>query len=336
MEFSFDTKSDDFFGALLPLIPRGVDIAHQLFESVLINYGKITKGEYDKEQGKTALFVNEFSIRDKSKSFEVTGYAFASTPSIEELTNSVLNIKNYTEQSGLYSNPPSPDESLSAHIEIQHMPFPPGQFTVSLSVRRYRDGGYGGYIYVKYDTFISNSNEAEKILKNSSLILSRKLSTQLDKVYKAKSNKEKKDSLEEFASIALSQVMDFKLGPRNKRTSDSEYDLVIYNETQDPFLMYLSNPILVECKNHSTKVKSRDVKVFAQNIRMKNLRTGFLFTMEGVSGDSNRDSIGFIRTLYSAKNTVVIVFDKSDYERMIRGVSVYEIVRKKYYEIVLS
>jgi len=167
MPFHLETESENFFGALTPLIPIAVDIAHLCFEQILIKEKRI-KGEYDKKKAvKGGIFVSSFKIWDESYGFNLKGVAHSSAPGVEELEDKIDEIQHLLSSLGVYDPNPFPDENLRAHIIIENIHFFSGVFSISLNVRRYRDRKYRGNIYVTYENMVSDLEEASRLIETA-------------------------------------------------------------------------------------------------------------------------------------------------------------------------
>jgi len=167
MLFHFETESENFFGALKPLIPIAVDNAHLCFEQILIKENRI-KGKYDRmEAEKGGIFVSSFKIWDESYGFDLKAVGHSSTPGIGELEDRIDEIQDLLSSLGVYYPNPFPDENLRAHIVIENLPFFSGVFSVSLSVRRYRDRKYRGNLHLTYENIVSNIDEATRLIETA-------------------------------------------------------------------------------------------------------------------------------------------------------------------------
>lgn len=334
MNFHFETDEDDFFGALKPLIPRAIEIGHFCYEQVLIKDGIIAEGEYDKEIGKDGLFVSDMEFSDERMGFSMHGRAFASTPQIHELAQAINSIQNMLSELGLYHASPFPDESLSTKITIDTMYFRPGSFTIRIHVKRYRDSKYHGYLNVIYEVPAYNIDEVKSHLDVSATIRNQTYEELFQAIQQAKTNDEKKKSLENFASLLFSDI-GLEVKYMDKQGLDSEIDSFIINESQDVFLRELGNPILVECKNTADPMPASAIRDFGSKLRDKgNIKTGIIISMKGVTGNQYTDAKGAIRTFLTRDKIKLITFDGSDLEKVTKGESFKDILREKYYEIL--
>lgn len=191
---------------------------------------------------------------------------------------------------------------------------------------------YQDNLLITYNDRVYNLNEIKNIINKSNIVSRIDLSDELDKVLSARSNDEKKKTLENFAELILSSIKDFEIKYQNKRTSDSELDMMIINETKDTFLKELGNPILVECKNWESKIPSKEVKAYSTNLRLNNIHTGILFTLRGITGDSYKDAKGFLRQIRTKDDIKILIFDCDDYERIVKGENLKSMLKEKYYE----
>jgi hypothetical protein len=165
MAFEFAIQSDDFFGALKPLIPKGRELAHQLFEQILLKEGRIKEGEYDRKKGSMAIEVTSLKIKDDSYGFYFQAVSPNATPSIDELEEKIDEIQALMSSLHVYARHPYPDEKLEGQIEIENMPLSSGVFSISLDARRYHDGYYNGYITISYSDLVLNFKEATRLIE---------------------------------------------------------------------------------------------------------------------------------------------------------------------------
>jgi len=334
MSFEFKTKSNDFFDALRPLVPKAIEIAHICYEQVLIKDGRIKEGEYDKTQGLTGLFVSELDISQKGSGFKLEGRAFGSTPQIEDLDRAVNAIQDYLSILGLYNPVPFPDECLEARIVIETMFFSPGAFSILMHVSRSMDGEYYGDIIVSYEVIVSDVEDAKSHLTETALIRNQKYEELFRIVQKAESNDEKKVALENFVSLLVKDLPGFEVRYIDKRGIDNEIDIYVVNESQDNFLMQLSNPVLIECRNWSQPMPANAIRDFAGKLRDKSVNTGIIVSIKGVTGTEHTAAKASIRTFLSRDKIKIIVFDEKDLEKVVEGESFRSLLRDKYYELM--
>jgi hypothetical protein len=104
----------------------------------------------------------------------------------------------------------------------------------------------------------------------------------LEAVRKAKSNKEKKETLEGLSEVLLEAVPGFQV-LSGRRTATGEIDRLIRNISTHPILSRLGTLILVECKNWSTTVDTDSIGAFLTDLQEAGLTCGILFTRKPVS-----------------------------------------------------
>lgn len=334
MSFDIKTEAEDFFSALRPLIPKVIEIAHLCYNEVLIKDGRIKKGEYDKSKGLQGLFVSELRISDERRGFELKGVAFASTPLVEDLEDSINAIQNLLTKLNLYDTVPFPDEKLSAHIVIEHMFFPPGVFSISIGVGRYRDQKYRGHITVSYDTIVYDLEEAKSHLRETAIIRTQTYEKLLQSVQKARTNNEKKESLENLVSLMVKDLQGFDVKHIDKGGIDNEVDIFVINESNDIFLKQLGTPVLIECRNWNRPMPAKAIRDFGGKLRDKNVSTGIIVSLKGVTGDENKAAKVSIRTFLSRDKIRIIVLEEEDLRKVARGESFRALLRNKYYEIM--
>lgn len=329
--FDIKTREKNFFSALKPLIPKAIEIAHICFENVLLKSGRIKKGEYDKKLGLQGLYVEDLKISDERYGFSLMGHAFSSTPYVEELVHRIDDIEKLLNNLHVYSPEPFPDEKLHANINISHMSFTPGAFTIQISARRYYNGEYGGNIMVIYDTFIKNVNDIIKNLDNQKMVRNDTFFLLYKDIEEANNNVQKKTSLENFIKSVFNSIEGFEVKYQDKRGIDSEVDLFIINESIEVFYELLGTPIIIECKHWNRPIPAGEIREFGGVLRDKRVKTGILVTMEGITGTVKRDAKAAIRTLSTRDGLTILVLEKEDLKLIVNGVSIRDVLRNKYY-----
>ncbi|MGD0449939.1 MAG: restriction endonuclease [Candidatus Bathyarchaeia archaeon] len=328
------TNSEDFFQALLPLIPRAIEVGHACYEQVLIKDGRIEEGEYDKAKGLEGLYVSSMEISDDSAGFSLKGRAFASTPIVKDLENTLLNLRDYLLTLGVYDPKPCKGHhDLFCSLVIETMFFMPGSFRINLVVRKLHDETYEGSVGVSYETLVNDIIEAKSHLTESKRIRDQTYEEMLKKVKDAETTDEKKKTLESFANILFTDA-GFEVKYISKRGIDSEVDLFVINESKDNFKMQLGNPIIVECKNISEPATSSIIRNFQTKLMDKAAFTGVLFSLKGITGSNDaQNAKAAIRTSLIARNTRIIVIDGNDLEKVAQGESFLSVLREKFYEL---
>ena len=103
-------------------------------------------------------------------------------------------------------------------------------------------------------------------------------------VKNAKTNKEKKDTLEGLAEFLFNSIERIEVIAKDARTSAEEIDLILKNESDDSFWRQLGTPLLVECKNWSRKIGTDEVIIFKDKLDTAGTRVGILIAIKGITG----------------------------------------------------
>ncbi len=103
----------------------------------------------------------------------------------------------------------------------------------------------------------------------------------LELVYEAKSNKEKKDTLEEFAGFIINSIPNLRVIEAPLRTKTEEIDLFVENESNDRFLRMVESPLAIECRNCEEKVDAPDARNFTNKIESLGIKSLVIFSKSG-------------------------------------------------------
>jgi hypothetical protein len=148
----------------------------------------------------------------------------------------------------------------------------------------------------------------------------------LTRVDRAKTNKEKKDSMEEFAEYLFSCVNGFKVLP-SKRTSIVEIDRYVENNRSDhPLFNWIGMKFIVEAKNWFKKVGTKEVIHFARNVEYTGCNLGVMVTKSGITGEGYKDAQGVIRREYDRLGIVIVVLDYNDLRCIADGSNLLELL----------
>lgn len=120
---------------------------------------------------------------------------------------------------------------------------------------------------------------------------------------------------------------------KNLRTGVEEIDITVRNDSDRPFFVQFGDPFLVECKNWSKPVGKKEVVVFIDMLRSKNVPFGILVALEGITGNERS---GAWRKILEAKRDgiAVIVLDRNDLEEMTEVTQPIKVLRRKYDEML--
>jgi hypothetical protein len=152
----------------------------------------------------------------------------------------------------------------------------------------------------------------------------------LDILENANSNISKKNTLESLAEYFLNGVKGFKVLDRDYRGPSEEIDLLVANESNDPVLRDIGNPIAVECRHRKKPASSRDIRDFRGKLGDIGLKAGILITLKGVTGHQF-DGVSVIRDARKTGVSIIVVAIE-DLKRICEGKKPEEIIRDCFYK----
>ena len=150
----------------------------------------------------------------------------------------------------------------------------------------------------------------------------------LDKVYNAKTNEAKKESLEKLTSFLFNNIDKGISVLANIRTTTEEIDLLLKNESSEVFWQRLNSPILVECKNWSRPVGTKTLRDFVGKMETQGVKAGIFVSKSRISRNSR-----FILKEQRSKGRYIVLLDGSDLKEIANGKSPIEKIREKYYSL---
>jgi len=163
-----------------------------------------------------------------------------------------------------------------------------------------------------------------------------KLKELLDAIETARSNKEKKKSLEDLAEYLFSSIYGVRVIGRNVRTETSEIDLVLEFDHWiygiHPFFKEVGSHFMVECKNWKKPVGAQKIRNFSRDIKKRKVTFGCLISKEGITRDAYKE----IRDVFIGEGQIIIILSKKDIENVIKGKNLIEILKEKYRNIKFS
>ena len=121
--------------------------------------------------------------------------------------------------------------------------------------------------------------------------------------------------LEDLVSRLLESVQGFIVDRRNLRTETEELDLVLRNESQDPFWIKLPPYLLVESKNWSSKVGTPELAWFADKLRERpEARLGLFIAPGGFSKSVDDKALS-----YRKEGLTMVLVDRPDLEALVHA-----------------
>jgi len=120
--------------------------------------------------------------------------------------------------------------------------------------------------------------------KPRSELIIKDLEEQFDKLMIVRDPIKKGEALETFCVEFFSQIEDLSVIDRNIRFQNEEIDILLKNNIDKPFWQHFKSPsILIECKNTSKPMPSKDIVLFKEKIRNKTnmVKLGFIISING-------------------------------------------------------
>ncbi|MBX0286625.1 restriction endonuclease [Halomicroarcula sp. F28] len=160
----------------------------------------------------------------------------------------------------------------------------------------------------------------------------------LREVDEAESTAEKGDSFERLAVLLFSGISFLQKRDRQLRTHTGEIDVVIEYMGSEHLTIFddYSRFILAECKNWSGSVGSDQIRVFKDRLNEHRLDFGVFFARNGISGDTGADASKRVQDIFRDEGIAIIVISDLELKQIKRGVSFYEILDQKLYELRFS
>lgn len=138
--------------------------------------------------------------------------------------------------------------------------------------------------------------------------------------------------LEDLLELLLTQIRGFVIAAR-QRGADEEFDILVRNESPDPFWSKESPYILVECKNWSSKVGPEELDRFRNKLRRRYDRTrlGFFVAASGFTE-------GFETTLLAARegDVLVVPVTGQHLDALVRAPNLAEVLKALHQRAVVG
>lgn len=163
--------------------------------------------------------------------------------------------------------------------------------------------------------------------------------TYFDRAKRARKTKNKGKIFEDLVCYISKAVPGISISKRNLLNPyhSEEVDVGLWNEQAPAGFRFLPNTILIEAKNWSKPVGSKDVASFLAKLEARGLEFGFLIALNGVTGEgpdivAARDTIRLALT----KKIKLIVLKKADIEKLRSGKHFVELVKERLCELAVS
>ncbi len=145
--------------------------------------------------------------------------------------------------------------------------------------------------------------------------------------------------LEDLVCYLFEQVPGMTLTQRNmKNVADTEeIDVAFFNEQHAAGLKFLSNFILVECKNWTGTVGSIDVSWFLTKIENRSLDFGILIAANGITGsvDDGKQAHD-IASKALARGIRLVVITRKEIEDLQTTKDLVTLVKRKICQLIVS
>jgi hypothetical protein len=167
----------------------------------------------------------------------------------------------------------------------------------------------------------------------------KKMQSYFDRAKRARKTKNKGKIFEDLVCYIAKAVPGISISKRNilNPYHSEEVDVGLWNERPPTGFHFLPNTILIEAKNWSIPVSSKEVASFLTKLEARGLEFGFLIALNGVTGEgpdilAARDII----RLALAKKIKLVVIKKTDIEKFKSGKHFVELVKERLCELAAS
>jgi len=147
-----------------------------------------------------------------------------------------------------------------------------------------------------------------------------------ERVLSAKNNDEKGKTLEDLISYLMECINGLEIIDRGCRLEAEEIDIIVGNGAFSGW----GDPIIVECKNWSRKVGSKEIVAFKEKMTDLDCKTGIFVAMRGITGNECKDAKLKVRWALREKKHIIII-EWQDIEKIKNGEDWVQILKKKYY-----
>jgi Restriction endonuclease len=167
----------------------------------------------------------------------------------------------------------------------------------------------------------------------------KQMQSYFDKSKRARKAANKGKHFEDLVCYISRAVPGVSIRKRNKLNvyHSEEIDVGLWNERLPTGFHFLPNTILIEAKNWTSPVGSKEVASFIAKLEGRGLEFGFLIALNGVTGQGPdiQAARDIIRQAL-AKKIRLIVIKKSDIETFKSGKDFVELVKERLCELAAS
>jgi hypothetical protein len=167
----------------------------------------------------------------------------------------------------------------------------------------------------------------------------RKISKRLADGDVANTTKDKGAALEDVVSWTFCSLPGLRVLKRDFKDAagGAEIDLLLYNDPRSSPVPFLSEYLMIECKNWLAPVNSATVRDFIAKLRASRLKVGILVAASGVTGDANDRTAAndSIRLAFDAEGMRIIVIKRIELEGFRSLEAFLQLVQERYGEVIL-
>lgn len=151
-------------------------------------------------------------------------------------------------------------------------------------------------------------------------------------VKNARTNLEKKRSLEDLAEYVLNSVSGLEVISKNPRGPSEEIDLIVANESKNELFRRFGSLLLVECRHRRKPATSSDIRDFSGKMRSLSIKTGILFSLKGITGNKYDAQSALRDAKKDGRN--IIVLNMNDLREISEGIDPTTTIRNAFYRVL--
>lgn len=121
------------------------------------------------------------------------------------------------------------------------------------------------------------------------------------------------------------------------RAGSSEIDLLLMNDRRFTPVPFLSDFVLVECKNWAARANSATVRDFIGKLQTCHLQVGILVAANGITGDAADQTAAndLIRQIFDSQTIKIIVIKRSELEAFRSQEQIVEFLQERFGAVIL-
>ena len=170
--------------------------------------------------------------------------------------------------------------------------------------------------------------------------------TQYEKLSKEETTRLKGQYLETLLKATFEYTGNYFETYENLGTNTNEIDLLLRLTKRGRLLCpkvlnEYYKTFICECKNYKKPVDVTYIGKFYSLMQVSSLKLGIMVSWKGVGGKGWEDGKGLIKKICMSKEciadkTFILDFNKTDFQRLIDGETIFDIIDKKYQELLLD